>query len=149
MRFYSQLITVFFNHVKFLVVTLGLFASSHAQADTLTITVQNIVDRSGVIMLAVVNEAAFNEKGEPAVQAILQPINNQVVFRTDSILAGVYAVKVMHDVNENGELDTNFVGMPKEPFGFSNNARGNFGPPTFADSKFTVNGDTAIAIRME
>ena len=100
-------------------------------------------------MLSVVNEAAFNEKGEPAAQAILQPINNEVVFSTDSLPAGVYAVRVMHDVNGNGDLDSNLIGMPTEPFGFSNNARGNFGPPTFSDTKFTVNGDTAIAVRLE
>jgi uncharacterized protein (DUF2141 family) len=55
-----------------------------------------------------------------------------VVF--DSLPKGNYALKVFHDLNDNGKLDTSFLGLPKEPYGFSNNAMGNFGPPSFEQS---------------
>lgn len=56
---------------------------------------------------------------------------------------GEYALAVMHDVNEDGKLNKNFFGIPTERYGFSNNARGTFGPPSFDDAKvFLTNGDT-------
>jgi len=51
-----------------------------------------------------------------------------------SVPPGVYAVAAVHDLNGNGRLDTNFLGMPKEPYGFSRAARGRFGPPSFEDA---------------
>ena len=49
----------------------------------------------------------------------------------------------MHDENGNGELDANFVGIPKEPWGFSNNAKGKFGPPKWEDVQFSI-GEEAV-----
>lgn len=51
---------------------------------------------------------------------------------------GEYAVSVIHDENDNDALDTNFLGIPKEGIGTSNNAKARFGPPKFRDAKFTV-----------
>ena len=45
-----------------------------------------------------------------------------------------------HDENSNGKLDRNFVGMPKEGVGASNDAKGSFGPPKFADARFSYKG---------
>jgi uncharacterized protein (DUF2141 family) len=52
---------------------------------------------------------------------------------------GKYSIKAFHDENENSKLDTNFTGMPVELYGFSNNARGQFGPPSFERTAFTLN----------
>ena len=61
----------------------------------------------------------------------------EVVF--EGIAYGTYAVSVFHDQNSNGKLDTVFlIGIPKEGVGCSNNAKGHFGPPSFADSKFIL-----------
>lgn len=51
---------------------------------------------------------------------------------------GAYAITVFHDTNGNGELDTNFIGMPKEPIAMSNNAKAKFGPPKYEDAVFDV-----------
>jgi uncharacterized protein (DUF2141 family) len=53
---------------------------------------------------------------------------------------GDYAVIVLHDVNGNGKLDKNSWGIPKEPYGFSNNAQGILGPPSFEDVRFPFDG---------
>ena len=57
-------------------------------------------------------------------------------------------ITVMHDRNDNGELDANFVGMPTEPWAFSNNATGSFGPPGWEQVKFAHQGDTVQRIRL-
>ncbi|MBK7861864.1 MAG: DUF2141 domain-containing protein [Archangiaceae bacterium] len=56
------------------------------------------------------------------------------------VAAGTYAISVFHDEDGDGVLKTNFVGAPKEPLGFSNDARGSFGPPKFDDAKFAHDG---------
>ena len=61
---------------------------------------------------------------------------------------GEYAVAMMHDENENLELDTNFFGVPKEGYGFSNDARGVLGPPAYADCVFRVDGDAEVRIAL-
>ena len=63
---------------------------------------------------------------------------------------GSYAVKVFHDVDDNSILDTNWMGIPKEPYGFSNDAMGTFGPPSFEQASFKVGaGTNAVRIRMK
>jgi uncharacterized protein (DUF2141 family) len=59
---------------------------------------------------------------------------------------GQYAIILFHDENGNGKLDTNALGVPSEPYGFSNNVRGFLGPPTFQDAIMQVNGDKAVRI---
>jgi uncharacterized protein (DUF2141 family) len=54
--------------------------------------------------------------------------------------AGVYAVSVFHDENMNQKLDKNFVGVPKEGYGASNNPKKKMGPPSFEEAKFQLSG---------
>ena len=55
--------------------------------------------------------------------------------------AGEYALSIFQDVNDDGKLARNFIGIPKEPSGLSNNVRPRFGPPKYKDSTFTVTVD--------
>jgi uncharacterized protein (DUF2141 family) len=57
------------------------------------------------------------------------------------IAPGTYAVSVFHDENSNGKLDSNFMGIPREGVGASNNARGHLGPPKFEAAAFHFSGD--------
>ena len=58
--------------------------------------------------------------------------------------AGEYALSVFQDVNDDGKLARNFIGIPKEPAGLSNNARPRFGPPKYKDALFTIPADTQV-----
>jgi uncharacterized protein (DUF2141 family) len=53
---------------------------------------------------------------------------------------GTYALAVIHDENRNGQLDTNRFGIPKEDYGFSNDAKGFFGAPSFSAASFQYDG---------
>ena len=55
-------------------------------------------------------------------------------------------MKLFHDENENGELDTGFLGIPKEDYAFSNNASGVFGPPSYDKAKFELTADLTVEI---
>lgn len=62
---------------------------------------------------------------------------------------GQYALSAFHDVNGNGKLDTNWAGIPNEPYGFSNNARPKFRAPNWAEAVFTWGGTGGMGIRLE
>ena len=68
-----------------------------------------------------------------------KPINaSSMAFSFKGLGSGIYAVSIYHDENDNGKLDANFMGIPSEPYAFSNNAKGMFGPPSFEDCRFEV-----------
>ena len=68
------------------------------------------------------------------------PINNkEVIVVIDSLAFGEYAIRVFHDKNENMIIDTNILGIPTEDYGYSNDASGWFGPPSWEKAKFIFN----------
>jgi len=71
-----------------------------------------------------------------------------VEFYLPDLLDAYYAVSVYYDQDENDELNTNFWGIPAESVGFSNNAKGSFGPPTFEQTKFKRLQNTIIEIKL-
>jgi uncharacterized protein (DUF2141 family) len=101
---------------------IAAFAATSAQAAELTVKVTDIRVQKGQLMLAVYDTAdAWNGKGEPVATQSLDASANEITFHFDGLAAGTYAVAAMHDENGNGKLDTNFMGMPTEGYGFSNN----------------------------
>ena len=63
--------------------------------------------------------------------------------------AGEYALSVFQDVNDDGKLARNFIGIPKEPAGLSNNARPGFGPPKYKDAKFVITPDALVEQKID
>lgn len=61
---------------------------------------------------------------------------------------GEYALAVFHDKNGNNELDTNFMGIPKEPIGFSKAKMKMFGPPCFKECAFALVSNSEITIAL-
>lgn len=71
----------------------------------------------------------------------------QVTFH--GLPAGRYAIKSFADENHNAKLDTNILGLPTERYGFSNNAMGRMGPPTFDAAAVQLDADRSITIRLK
>jgi len=85
------------------------------------------------------SEEVFESEDTVWIGKILPIENNQVVVVIDSLEYGQYAVRVFHDENSNGEIDTNILGIPTEDYGYSNDASGWFGPPSWEKAKFIFN----------
>ena len=64
--------------------------------------------------------------------------NNSCSITFEDVPEGIYAVSYVHDENDNGKMDTNFVGIPKEDYGCSNNAKGFMSAPKWEDAKFEL-----------
>jgi uncharacterized protein (DUF2141 family) len=75
--------------------------------------------------------------------------NRKATLTFSSIPAGTYALAILHDENDDLKMNTNWIGLPKEGYGFSNNVMGTFGPPSFKKASFRCNGskDSKIIIR--
>ena len=131
---------------RILITTTSLFTGT-AIAGELSVTIRGIESNAGQLMIAVVDsEAAFNGEGAAVLSLLIAPKPGELTFSTDALPDGAYGIRVMHDENGNGDMDSNLVGMPTEAWGFSNNAMGNFGPPGWSDIRFEVAGSTAVAI---
>jgi len=89
-----------------------------------------------------------DEKGAVLYAEIHPVTGNTATVRFDSLLPGPKAVRLFHDENSNGTLDTNFFGIPTEGYGFSNNPRSRFGEPSFRDRLFEHQTDTTIQVTL-
>jgi uncharacterized protein (DUF2141 family) len=112
------------------------------------VTVKNIQELKGTIRMAVYSgEDNFMKKSLASKEVNVTGKEVTIVF--ENVKPGEYAISTYHDVDNNKELNTGFMGIPKEPYGFSNDARGTFGPPTYEKAKFKVSGYTKTSIKVE
>jgi uncharacterized protein (DUF2141 family) len=106
---------------------------------TLTIEILGLRNSNGQVHLELSNDLEVQVKG--ASQSITQ---NKCTFIIENLKPGKYSFKFIHDENMNNKLDTNWIGIPKEGFGFSNNPKMTFGPPSFEKTLFELIGSTEL-----
>ena len=138
------------KNLVFAVIAAGLATWAHASAADLTITVSAIEEERGAIMLAIYDAAEAYNGGGPAMKgARIDVTGNEVSITFDDLPPGRYAIKLYHDANGNGELDTNMMGLPTEAYGFSGEG-GSMGPPPFEKAAFEVvaGEDNAVTVRL-
>jgi len=116
---------------------LALAATPGAKADPVVkITVAGVKASQGFMMIALHDEKGWS--GAPAARMRVAVTGPSVSVTLPAPAPGRYGVKLFHDVNGDGKMDTNIVGFPTEPFGFSNDAPIRLGPPSFADAAFDI-----------
>ncbi len=75
--------------------------------------------------------------------------SSEIELLFHNVPAGVYAIKVIHDENDDKKLNQNLLGIPSERYGISNNVMGKFGLPTFNEASFNVSsGETVLSIEI-
>jgi uncharacterized protein (DUF2141 family) len=122
----------------------GAAWAQSAAAAQVTVTVTGVHDNRGLVRVAICPRAEFLQPHCPYVgTAPAAPGAVVVVIR--GVPPGVYAAQAYQDANDNGILDRDWLGFPKEGMGFSRNAPMRFGPPAFQDAAFRV-GTEAITI---
>ena len=136
------------QHLLLTATLLAAMATPAAFAGSVNVILENVEKAEGQLMIQLMSSEAEFEGTESAVASLIwRARSGQMSFNLANLPEGEYGLRIMQDLNGNNELDSNFVGKPKEPWGFSNNAVGNMGPPAWKDVKFTVEGDVVQKIR--
>jgi uncharacterized protein (DUF2141 family) len=138
------------NLIKIAIAIIISILSSNAYAQetfNLTVKIEDADSNDGQIFVSVYNTAA-EFLDTPYKGAISKITNNGCVVTFEGLPKGTYAVSTFHDENDNGKLDTNFIGIPKEDYGCSNGAKGIMGPPKWKDAKFELQTDQSITITL-
>lgn len=133
--------------IKIIAILLLLVSKSFAQTATISVEITGFSNNKGQVIVGLYNtESTFLKK---PYKGIIEKIENnraKVVFK--NIPIGEYAISLFHDENKNEKIDTNFVGIPKEDYGVSNNNKGFMGPPKYKDAKFLLEKDKVILIKL-
>ncbi len=128
-------------------IVLGMLTAT-GWSQTMEVVIKNIDESTGNIAVALFsNETDFLKKRFAAKQVKADKGEVHVIF--ENIPAGQYALSAYHDANTNGELDKNLIGIPKEGFGFSNDAMGTFGPPDFKKASFVWKGGHVVSLALK
>lgn len=104
------------------------------------LSITNLVSTTNSIYIGFYDaEDAFPKFGKHSFQKIIEPNGKEVSQSWDDIPAGEYAIAVFQDLNENKNMERNFFGMPKEPYGFSTNFKaGIFSLPSYNKCKVKI-----------
>ncbi len=129
-----------------LAVSMAGLSGAEDHSTALTLEIAGVTPSEGSVIIGIYDSEASWDSGSALAGARADVSGDQVVAVFDDLPAGQYAVKMYHDVNANGELDTNLMGIPSEPFAFSNNARGRFGPPNWDAAVFEVAVDGTVHV---
>jgi len=143
----------FFWIITLVLSCLVLVPKSYAEEANFKINIINL-DKPGVLYLSICkDEAGFketveNESKEESCITLLEEINLQNLEINKILPHGEYAITLYVDSNGNKKIDKNFLGIPKEQYGFSNNVMGKMSPPTFDQAKFMVTGPVIQNIKL-
>ena len=140
--------------MKYFILLVGLFLALETRGQstptTLKVSITGANSDAGSIRILVFSKpSGFPDQVKQAVRSIsLPPKSGKANFKLTDLPAGTYAIGVIHDQDNNGKLSTNAVGYPTEKFGFSNNPKVYFGPPSFEKAAFVL-GKTAVSLEID
>jgi uncharacterized protein (DUF2141 family) len=130
------------------VILAGSFLSA-AQAGEVHAIIDDIRSARGHVLCSLFQSAdGFPREPQRALKRTSVTANAGAVCTFSDLPAGTYAIAVFHDENDNGVLDTNFAGMPREGYGFSNNHRYTLHPASFEESRFELVGRAAVELHI-
>jgi len=140
------------NFWIFLIMTLaaGPAWSATATAD-LTIRVENVLPAGGIVRLGLYDAARYpDDNSKPVASADVSALPGETVIALHGIAPGTYAIQTFQDVNANDKMDTSWLGLPLEPFGFSLDAKPFLSKPSFNEVKFTLaDGENSQVIHLQ
>lgn len=136
--------------VIFQVLVLALvcrFASADDLTGILMLEISGLKGAAGSVYIAVYNSDSTWLEDEVVLSravVIADALEGELVRTELQLPMGEYAVLAFHDEDGDGELDTNFIGIPSEPIAVSNNAPAKFGPPAYADAVFKLDAEPLV-----
>jgi uncharacterized protein (DUF2141 family) len=135
--------------MKYFVLILMLACVQMMYAFNLRVNIDNINSIEGQIQMIIYNTKENFLEDEKGFKLLHFNINaNKMSCLIENLPAGVYAVAILHDKDGDGKCAKNWLGVPTEGYGFSNNVVPKFAPPKFEDVNLTIDKDTSISIKL-
>lgn len=123
----------------------GPAAAPRAATPAITVVVTALVSTESVVKLNFYDAPEkFLKKGQQALRLAVKPNGKNEISVPVELARGEWAVALTQDTNDNGRLDRNFLGVPTEPYAFSNNVRPKLSAPKFIDCKFLVDASGKV-----
>ena len=117
--------------------------------NSVLVTVTNVYPVQGVLHIDVYDkDDKFMYKEYAVIRNKVDITNSSISYTIKDIPDGDYAICVWHDANKNGKMDKNFLGIPKEGYGFSKNPACLIGPPNFSNCTFNSKTSKELKIKM-
>jgi uncharacterized protein (DUF2141 family) len=133
-----------------LILLIGIGFTAKSQTGTLTVTVIGIQpDKGGAVSAGIFRKADFPKDGMAFMTKNIAVTSKSMTMTFTGVPVGEYGVAIYQDKDSSKSLNTNLVGLPKEPIGFSNDARINFGPPSFEDARIAIEEGKTMKITVE
>ena len=115
----------------------------------LTIQIENIGILEGRIRIGVFNKGENFLKREAAIKHYYITVKSSTeIIKINDLPKGDYAFSMFHDENSDDEFNLNFLGIPKEPYGFSNNVKPKFSAPSYESCKFSLAEDRTVEVTL-
>lgn len=124
-------------------------ASAPAFAADLTVAFPTAAAQGQIMVALFGSEANYGGEGQPVRYAMIDAAGGHKSATFEGLPDGDYAVRAFHDLNGDGEMNTNPFGMPIEPYAFSNKAVGMMGPATWEQAKFAMAGASVQSIDLK
>jgi uncharacterized protein (DUF2141 family) len=132
-----------------IVVILGAVALAAARGNTITVRVSTFRSLQGSLRCRLFSRPdGFPGKPPFDAETCVAVSARTMTCSFTSVAPGPHAVALFHDENGDGKLDTNFIGIPREGVGVSNNKFPSIGPPRWDDAKFVVSGDLVLDVTL-
>lgn len=141
----------FINSIPLLLLLTG-FSSFDQQTETgIKVNIYNLRNNKGHVLISLFKDGnGYPDKPEKAFKIDKATIsNNKAEFFFKELPPGNYAIAILHDQNDDQKMNTNFFGLPKEGYGFSNNVMGTFGPPGYNKANFNHASGTITIIQIK
>jgi uncharacterized protein (DUF2141 family) len=129
--------------IRAALVLTALVLAETASAATLVIRADGVASAQGMVYAGICDRS-FEEETCPYRDRAAAHAG-RVELRVRNVKPGRYAIAVFHDTNSNGKLDRNFIGLPQEPYGFSNDV-GRRGFPSFEGALIEVTNPTTTIV---
>lgn len=134
------------NRQLFLATITSLLVTTTAFAGSVEFNINGVDDDSSKLYVQIFKGEENYQNGNAESATIAKAKDGKASITFSNLDKGDYALRFFHDQNNNGKLETNLFGMPIEGYGFSNNAKPNFGPVSYQQIRFSIDADDGKVI---
>lgn len=127
-------------HLSVLATVLALAGGASADSPSIVVEIEGLRSDRGEIRGALFRSRGWTQEGSEIATCTADIRDHRATCVIDDVRAGTYGFAFLHDEDDDGALDRDWIGIPSEGFGFSNDAAPGFGPPSYESARFEHDG---------